>query len=270
MASASAPMTDPRYAFAQDIARRAGVLALDYWRNRERLVVELKGPQDFVSRADRDVEALIRREIAAAFPGDRFLGEETAADFTGAIDRCWVVDPIDGTHNFLRGIAYWNVAIAYVENGRARIGVVFDAPGGALYRAERGGGAWCDDASGTSRIRSAGTRALAGAFVALGHHDRAIDARYLEIRSRMMASGVAMRNFGSAALQLAHVAQGRLDGFVELQLSIWDAIGGLLLVEEAGGYAAPFAPATPTAKATCLACASGIADALGEIIGIRE
>jgi len=256
-----------RYLFAQDIARRAGALALAYFRNRERLTVELKGPQDFVSRADRDVEALIRREIARAFPADRFLGEETAATFTGAIDRCWIVDPIDGTHNFLRGVAYWNVAIAYVEGGRARIGVVFDPVSGELYHAERGAGAWCADASGASPLRVAATGELAGAYVALGHHDRAPDARYLEIRRRMMESGVAMRNFGSAALQLAHVARGRLDAFVELQLSIWDAIGGLLLAEEAGGYVAPFAPATATAKAACLACAPGIAEAMRELVG---
>jgi myo-inositol-1(or 4)-monophosphatase len=259
-------MNDRRYAVAQEVARRAGALALDYWRNRERLTVELKGPQDFVSRADRDVEALIRREIGAAFPDDGFLGEETASAFTGTLDRCWVVDPIDGTHNFLRGVAYWNVAIAYVEEGRARIGVVFDAPGGELYRAERGAGAWCEAASGTSPLRAAATSELAGAYVALGHHDRASDARYLDIRRRMMGSGVAMRNFGSAALQLAHVARGRLDGFIELQISPWDAIAGLLLVEEAGGYAAPFAPATPTAKAMCLACAPGIAAELTQMV----
>jgi myo-inositol-1(or 4)-monophosphatase len=86
----------------------------------------------------------------------------------------------------------------------------------------------------------------------------------------MMQSGVSMRNFGAAALQLAHVASGRLDAFVELQLSIWDAIGGLLLVEEAGGYAAPFAPATAMAKAPCLGCAPGIADAMVDLTGIGE
>ena len=255
-----------RYAAAQEVARRAGALALDYWRNRDRLTVELKGPQDFVSHADRDVEALIRRELAARFPHDRFLGEETAASFDGPVDRCWVVDPIDGTHNFLRGMPYWNVAIAYVENGRAHIGVVLDPPSGELYRAELGGGAWCDDASGSTRLQAAATSNLAGAYVALGHHDRAPDERYLEVRRRMMAAGISMRNFGSAALQLAHVARGRLDAFIELQLSVWDAIGGLLLVEEAGGYAAPFAPASPTAKTACLACARGIAAGLADLV----
>jgi len=261
---------DERYLFAQDLARRAGSLALDYFRNRARLTVELKGPQDFVSRADRDVEALLRREIARAFPADRFLGEETAEAYAGPIDGCWVVDPIDGTHNFLRGVSYWNVAIAYVEQGRARIGVVFDPVSGELYHGTRGGGAWCDDANGRSRLQVATTTVLAGACVALGHHDRAPSADYLEIRRRMMAAGVAMRNFGSGALQLAHVAQGRLDGFIELSLSIWDAIGGVLLIEEAGGYAAPFAPASATAKATCVACAPGIAEEVEELLRIED
>jgi len=238
---------DERYVFACDIARRAGALALDYFRNCERLTIELKGPQDFVSRADREVETLLRREIARAFPDDRFLGEETAADFTGTIDACWVVDPIDGTHNFLRGVPYWNVAIAYVEHGRARIGVVLDPVSGELYRAMRGDGAWCDEASGTSQLHVAPTRSLAGAYVALGHHDRAPSTRYLEIRRRMMERGVAMRNFGAAALQLAHVARGRLDAFIELSVSLWDVAGGLLMVEEAGGHAAPFTPSASSA-----------------------
>lgn len=259
-------MSPDRYAAAQSVARKAGALALAHFENRDRLVVELKGPQDFVSRADRDVEALIRADLSRTFPGDRFLGEETAGEFSGAIDRCWVVDPIDGTHNFLRGVPYWNVAIAYVVDGRAQIGVVFDPVADELHHAERGRGAWCDDASGRSRMHCADTRALRGAYVALGHHDRLPDLRYLVIRERMMARGVSMRNFGSAALQLAHVARGRLDAFIELQLSIWDAIGGLLLVEEAGGYAAPFAPATATAKATCMACAPGIAGQLAELL----
>ena len=267
-------MAADRYAFARDLARRAGAVALGYWQRRAQLVVELKGPGDFVSLADREVEALIRREIAAAYPGDAFLGEETAAEFgarpIGDVDRCWVVDPIDGTHNFLRGIPYWNVAIAYVERGRATIGVVVDPPHGELYHATRGGGAWCDAGGLTTRLHAAPTAALPGAFVALGHHDRSFAPEYFEVRRRMMEAGVAMRNFGSAALQLAHVAAGRLDGFVELDLSVWDAIGGLAIVDEAGGFTAPFAPPRPTAKAACLACAPRISRALTELTGVRR
>jgi myo-inositol-1(or 4)-monophosphatase len=254
-----------RYAFVRALAREAGAVALDYFNRRERLVVELKGPGDFVSVADRDVEQLIRRELATAFPNDRFLGEETAGEYVGAFDRCWVVDPIDGTHNFLRGIPYWNVAIAYVENASAQIGVVFDPSHDELFHAVRGGGAWCDSRGETKRLHAAATDTLDGAFVGLGHHDRSPDSRYLDVRRKMMAAGVAMRNFGSAALQLAHVAAGRLDGFIELDLSIWDAIGGLALVEEAGGYAAPFAPSHATDRSACLGCAPEIAAALVEL-----
>ena len=260
-------MKQDRYAFAQSLARKAGAGALDYWRTRDRLTVELKGPQDFVSHADRDVEALLRREIAAAWPQDAFLGEETAAAFTGPLDRCWVVDPIDGTHNFLRGIPYWNVAIAYVVNGRADIGIVFDPVHDELYRAERGAGAFCDGADGSRRLHVADTSSLPGAFIALGHHDRAPSVQHLEIRRRMMDAGIAMRNFGSGALQLAHVASGRLDGFIELELSIWDAVGALLIVEEAGGRAAPFLPSPVTAKAPCVASAPGIFDAVVRVAG---
>ena len=256
-----------RYAFAQSLARLGGALADDYFRNRERLTVELKGPQDFVSHADRDVEGLVRREIARVYPDDAFLGEETAASFAGPLDRCWIVDPIDGTHNFLRGIPYWNIALAYVEQGRAQIGVVFDPVHDELYRARRGEGAWCEKRGDALRLRVADTRALPGAFVALGHHDRSPSEHHLEIRRRMMAEGLSMRNFGSGALQLAHVAAGRLDGFIELSLSIWDAIGALLIVEEAGGRTAPFMPSPITAKAVCIAGTPGIFDDLVRITG---
>ena len=232
-----------RHGAVQDIARHAGALALDYFRNRDRLVVEMKGPTDYVSHADRDVENLIRRELAAAFPDDAFLGEETAAQFDGPVERCWIVDPIDGTHNFLRGVPYWNVSIGYVEGGRTmRRGRRPCA--GEIYHARRGGGAWCTSAQGDTRLQAAATKQLAGSYILLGHHDRAFEPRYFDVRRKLMEAGVAMRNFGCAALQLAHVASGRFDAFVELELSAWDAVAGLLLVEEAGGDHAPFAPAT--------------------------
>jgi myo-inositol-1(or 4)-monophosphatase len=255
-----------RYDAARWIAREAGRVALDHFRHRDALVVEQKGVSDYVTRADREVEALIRRELATLFPGDAFLGEETAAQFSGPIDDCWVVDPIDGTHNFLRGMPYWNVAIGYVAGGRTEVGVVYDPCADALYHARRGEGAWCQAAGQDARLRAAPTTELAGSYVVLGHHDRSFESRYFDIRHRMMEAGVAMRNFGSAALQLAHVASGRLDGFIELQLSAWDAVAGLLLVEEAGGYRAPFAPPTATAKALCVAAAPGIGARLAAMV----
>src|SRR5205085_11616383 len=187
--------------------------------------------------------------------------------FEGPIDRCWVVDPIDGTHNFLRGVPCWAVAIAYVERGRACIAATCDPANDELYHATRGGGAWCETREGALRLRTSDTTSLSRAYVALGHHDRAPSEAYLAIRRRMMENGVAMRNFGSAAIQIAQVARGRFDGFIELTLSIWDCIGGLLLVQEAGGYAAPFEPPTATARVACLASAPGIAEELRALAG---
>ena len=255
-----------RYEAARWIGRAAGELALDYFRNRDRLDVEVKGVSDYVSHADRDVENTIRRELAAAFPGDTFLGEETAAAFDGPMERCWVVDPIDGTHNFLRGTPYWNVSIGFVAGGVTQVGVVYDPPADALYHARRGGGAFCQVAGRDTPIRAAATSSVSGSYVVLGHHDRSFDARYYDIRRRMMERGIAMRNFGAAALQLAHVASGRLDGFMELQLSWWDAVAGLLLVEEAGGWHAPFAPPSPTSKGMCVACAPALAGELSRLV----
>ena len=146
---------DERYAFLRRLARDAGARARDFWLRRAALTVELKGPQDFVSVADREVEAFIRAEIGRAFPDDHFLGEETVASFTGDAERLWIVDPIDGTHNFLRGIPYWNVSIAYVEDGVRTLGAVYDPAHDELFHARRGAGAWCADPGGEARLDAA-------------------------------------------------------------------------------------------------------------------
>jgi len=258
---------DDRYVFLQRLARDAGARARDFWLRRAALTIELKGPQDFVSVADREVEAFIRAEIARAFPGDHFLGEETAASFSGNAERLWIVDPIDGTHNFLRGIAYWNVSIAYVEEGVRTLGAVHDPVRDELFHARRGAGAWCAGPGGDARLATAATKALAGALIAVGHSDRAPEPRYLELRRALMNANAAFRNFGSAALQLAHVAEGRLDGYVEFELSSWDAMAGLLLVEEAGGRVAPFpGRGGLTVKGPVVTSAPGIFDALSLLV----
>lgn len=259
---------DARYVLLQRVAREAGALALDYWRNRERLVVELKGPRDFVSRADREVESFIRREIAHAFPDDGFLGEETASAYIPGQRNLWVVDPIDGTHNFLRGIAYWNVSIAYVEDGLRTLGAVYDPPHDEFFHARRGYGAWRASAAGEVKIATGRPEGLSGAIVAVGHHDRYPDPRYVAIRRELMRTHSAFRNFGAAALQLAHVADGRLDAFIELSLSAWDVMAGLLLVEEAGGCVGTYpGPGGITARAPVIATAATINDLLAGVVG---
>jgi myo-inositol-1(or 4)-monophosphatase len=252
-----------RYAFLQRLSREAGAMALDFWRRRDELVVEMKGPQDFVSFADRAVEDMIRAAVGREFPDDAFLGEETSAGFEGSDDHLWIVDPIDGTHNFLRGIPYWNVSIAFVEHGVRTLGAICDPVAGDVFHAMRGHGAWRNDA----RLRTSTTAELPGAVVCVGHHDRWPDYRYLELRRAFMDRNIAFRNFGCAALQLAHVAEGRYDAYVELELSSWDAMAGLLLVEEAGGRAWPFpGPDGLRARSIVVASASGIAEPLFELV----
>jgi myo-inositol-1(or 4)-monophosphatase len=258
---------DGRYTFLQRLAHGAGRLARDFWVDRDALTVELKGPQDFVTVADREVETFIRAEIAREYPDDAFLGEETSASFSGGAERLWIVDPIDGTHNFLRGIPYWNVSIAWVENGVRTLGAVYDPAHDELFHARRGRGAFRTDTGGETRLEAATTTALSGALVAVGHSDRFLDLRVVTLRRALMETRAAFRNFGSAALQLAHVAAGRLDAYVELELSAWDAMAGLLLVEEAGGRVAPFpGPRGLTVRAPVVAAAPGIADELTTLV----
>ena len=258
---------EARYAFLKRLSAEAGALALDFWERRDELLVELKGPSDFVSHADRHVEEVIRGAIAREFPRDGFLGEETSAGFAGSAESLWIVDPIDGTHNFLRGIPYWNVSIAYVENGRRTLGAVCDPVAGQVYHAMRGHGAWRTDASGETRLSTSATRELSGAIVCVGHHDRSPEPRYLALRSALMDALASFRNFGCAALQIAHVAEGRYDAYVELDLSSWDAMAGLLLVEEAGGYVGPFpGPDGITRRAPVVACGTGLSDTLRGVL----
>jgi myo-inositol-1(or 4)-monophosphatase len=258
---------DARYAFLLRLVRDAGKLAHDFWTRRAALTIESKGPHDLVSAADREVEAFIRKEIARAFPGDDFLGEETAATSIGNAGHLWIVDPIDGTHNFLRGIEFWNVSIAHVEDGVRTLGAVYDPVHDELFHARRDAGAWRVDLQGAMRIGTAETTRLAGAMIAVGHSDRWPEPRYLELRRALMDASASFRNFGAAALQLAHVADGRLDGYVEFELSSWDAMAGLLLIEEAGGRVAPFPGRGGfTVRAPVVAAAPGIAAALSELV----
>jgi len=257
-----------RYVAALDIARAAGALARDFFAQRELLEVEHKGEQDLVSRADRAVEELIRSRLAAAFPSDGFLGEETAAAFAGDADHVWIVDPIDGTHNFLRGVRYYCVSIAYFERGRREIGVVYDPEHDELFHAQRDLGAWIERPGGDLRLQTSDCNDLGKAFVCIGHHDRAPEPRVLALRHALMDTGTATRNMGAGALQLAHVAAGRFDGFVEYSHAAWDAMAGLLLIEEAGGYTAPYpGPRGITVPAPVLGCAKGIGEALAKVVG---
>lgn len=232
----SARDLDMRLAAATDIVRDAGRLALDYFRRRDALKIEHKGQQDLVSVADRAVEDLIRRELGRHFPADGILGEEGGLEDDGGTARLWVLDPIDGTFNFLRGIPCWGVVCAYVVEGRTMLGLTYDPVHDELFTARRGGGAF---RNGTP-IRVSGKETVDTACLALTYSFRQPKRSYVDLVAAALARGFEHRRMGSTAVQLGYVADGRCDGLATLYCSSWDVLAGLLLVEEAGGVATDF------------------------------
>ncbi len=212
-------------------ARRAGSVILRHLDQLERLTIETKGRNDFVSQVDRQAEALIIEVIRTAYPDHAILAEESG--YQQGNDYQWIIDPLDGTTNYLHGYPQFAVAIALQHRGRLEQAVVFDPLRNELFTASRGSGAQLNERR--MRVSHVGSMkfALLGTgfpFRAEKHLETWIDTfRVLLTRS----SGV--RRAGSAALDLAHVACGRLDGFWEFGLSPWDIAAGCLLIEEAGG-----------------------------------
>ncbi|MBK6337939.1 MAG: inositol monophosphatase [Betaproteobacteria bacterium] len=248
-----------RAAFAQELARTAGALATRYFRREIEFEAERKGPQDWVSAADRAVEAHIRAALARAFPGDAMLGEESG----GALgDRLWVVDPIDGTLNFVHGVRYWCVSLAFVADGVREIGVIHDPSLDELFWARRGEGAWC----GTQRLSVSACAALDRALVAAGYVPRHPLAAHLATRAALFAAGAAVKDMGAGALMLAHVAAGRYDAFLEPHMHPWDALAGLTLIEEAGGRVLPYpGPGGLAAGGRVIAATPGLYAALAAL-----
>ncbi|WP_454167336.1 inositol monophosphatase family protein [Microbacterium lacticum] len=221
---------------AEQIAREAGELARRRRDEGVRIAATKSALADIVTEADREVETLIRARLAAARPGDGFLGEESGAE-RGSTEITWVVDPIDGTVNYAYGIPHYAVSIAAVagdpdpELWSAQAGVVFAPVTGDLFRAARGSGAWL----GADRL-AVSRPTDAGALLATGFgYDPATHAGDLERVRTVMPLARDLRRAGAASLDLAHVAAGRLDGYFERGLAPWDHAAGALLVEEAGG-----------------------------------
>ena len=253
---------------AQAIAREAGQLALRFLAAPETLDIKLKGPQDFVTAADRAVEALIAGRLAAAFPDDAFLGEESGgATAMPARTPLWVVDPIDGTANFARGRAEWCVSIGLVHGGRPVLGVIYHPAVDELFAARRGGGTQRNGVP----VRASGRTRLADALVGLDSSRATPPATHAAQIQAVLERGCECRRNGSAALSLAHVADGRLDGFVELQLRPWDVVAGMVLVTEAGGWTNDFLRGPGlTAGNPMIAAAPGIRDELLALAGLPD
>ena len=200
----------------------------------QNLQVSLKGPGDYVSQADRKAEEIILGELARARPTYSVLAEESGArKGTDGMHR-WIVDPLDGTTNFLHGIPLFAVSIALERQGEIVAGVIYNPAMDELFTAERGNGAFLND----RRMRVAGRRGLSDCVIGTGvpHLGRGEHGKYLVELRNVMGEVSGVRRMGAAALDLAYVAAGRLDGFWEDGLSPWDMAAGIVMIREAGGF----------------------------------
>lgn len=215
---------------AEEIARSGGQLALDYFKRLPSLTIEDKGPQDFVTEADKSVEAHIRGLIAAAFPDDGIVGEEDAPKPSGS-GVTWVIDPIDGTANFISGIPQWCVILAVVQDDQIQIGVTYDAVHDELFSATRGQGATLNG----SAMMCSQTGRMDRGSVGTGFSNRTSPEASLQVMGDILADGGRFFRNASGGLSLAYVAAGRLVGYIEQHMHAWDCLAGQLLIEEAGG-----------------------------------
>ena len=202
----------------------------------QNLQVSLKGPGDYVSQADRKAEKLIREELLKARPTYGFLGEESDEIIGTDGAHRWIVDPLDGTTNFLHGIPHFAISIALERQGEIVAGVVLNPATDELFTAERGGGAFLND----RRLRVAARKNLSDAVIGTGtpHLGHSNHGTYLVELRHVMGEVAGIRRMGAASLDLAYVAAGRFDGFWERELYPWDLAAGILLIREAGGWVA--------------------------------
>jgi myo-inositol-1(or 4)-monophosphatase len=215
-------------------ARKAGRTLKRDFGEVEKLQVSLKGPANFVTAADKRAEDILYQELSRARPGYGFLGEEGGRRDGADKTHTWVVDPLDGTSNFLHGIPQFAVSVALEREGTIVAGVIYNPANDELYTAERGKGAFLED----QRLRVAGRQRLVDAVVAcaLPHYGRGDLVLFRKEFAAVQDKVAGLRRFGAAALDLAWVAAGRLDGYWERNLSPWDMAAGLLMVREAGGF----------------------------------
>lgn len=226
----STPEIASRLALATRIAEEAGTLGLTYFGRLSELTVTSKGHQDMVSEADRDLETFLRAEIGKAFPGDGILGEEHGLS-AGSSGYTWVLDPIDGTANFVNGIPAWSVVVACVTDEDTVLGVIHEPNAKETFAASLGGGVTLNG----KPVKASGATRLSQGSVGVGLSNR-VDWRPAVnfITALMEEGGLFFRN-ASGAIMLAYTASGRLLGYVEEHMNAWDCAAGLLMVREAGG-----------------------------------
>lgn len=212
-------------------ARQAGKMLLRYYNRLDQLTVSEKSENEFVSEADKVAEDTILAIIRKAYPDHAILAEEAGKN--GQDDYLWIIDPLDGTTNYLHGFPQFAISIALEHRGKLMCGVVYDPLRDELFIGEQGKGAYLND----RRIRVSARKGLAGALLGTGipYRDRRFIDTYLAMLKVLVVDTAGIRRPGSAALDLAYVAAGRIDGFWELGLAPWDFAAGTLLIREAGG-----------------------------------
>lgn len=215
-------------------AEKAGRVLVRDFGEVEQLQVSRKGPADFVTAADKRSEEIIFEELQKAKPDFSFLMEE-GGDVKGKDpDNVWIIDPIDGTHNFMHGIPHWCISIALQNKDKIVSGVIYDPVKDELFYAEKGTGAFL---RGHKRLRASGRNQLESCVVSTGYTgmDPARRADFTQTLDELLTVAPMMRRMGSAALDLAYVAAGRFDAFYERNIKPWDVAAGILLVRESGG-----------------------------------
>ncbi len=252
-----------RYLAACAIAQEAGNLIRRRFLARDEVLkLTFKGPQDYLTETDSEVEKLIAKRLAEAFPGDGFFGEEGGGAYG---TNTWIVDPIDGTADFARGVAHFCVSIGFMSQGLAQVGVVYDPMAGELFAAQRGGGATLNG----KPIRVSGIDDPAKSVVELGWSSRLPFEPYHELSARIHGLGAGVKRCGSAALGMVAVAAGRQDAYVELHLNAWDGAAAVLIVQEAGGWTNDFlTPECLTRGNPILACTPALREVLVQAMGI--
>jgi myo-inositol-1(or 4)-monophosphatase len=224
-----------RLGAAEAVVREAGRVAADHFARRELLRIDRKGAQDLVSEADRACEDLIVAGLAHLFPRDGFLGEERGSRNPDAA-AVWVIDPIDGTHNFLTGIPFWCVSVGMVVDGELVLGIIYSPLAGEFYSARRGGGAFLNG----QPIKVSGETDLTHARICVGFSYRQSVPEHVRVVDGVLGAGCEYLRLGSGALSLAYTAAGRVDAYWERHMYSWDAAAGLILVREAGGWTNEF------------------------------
>ena len=221
----------PMLNIAVKAARRAGSIINRATRNLDIVAVKEKAANDFVSEVDRAAEESIIRMLHEAYPGHAILAEESGA--SGESEYQWIIDPLDGTTNFLHGFPQYAVAIALRHRGIVTQAVIYDPARNDLFTASRGHGAYVND----QRMRVSKRDTLKASLLGTGFPFRQLEHLdvYLATLRHMMSNAAGVRRTGAATLDLAYVAAGRLDGFWEFGLSPWDMAAGALLITEAGG-----------------------------------